>query len=122
MALKVDDYKDFEMFYELPKELFNNRFKGLSIGAKVLYAILSNKWKQSQEANLHDENGIYCVVSVDMLSKIMGCSERTISSYKKELRNYNLISEQRRFDSINKIYVKKYKDKKFYKEVKGENK
>jgi DnaD/phage-associated family protein len=105
MALKVDDYKDFEMFYKLPQELFDEHFKGLSIGAKVLYAILRDKWGQSQKNGWHDENGIYCNFSVKLLSEIMGCSEKTITSYKKELSNYHLISERRQFNSTNKIYV-----------------
>lgn len=105
MTLKIDDYKDFEMFYKLPQELFNEHFKGLSIGAKVLYAILRDKWGQSQKNGWHDENGIYCNFSVKLLSETMGCSEKTITSYKKELSNYHLISERRQFNSTNKIYV-----------------
>ena len=105
MTLKIDDYKDFEMFYKLPQELFDEHFKGLSIGAKVLYAILRDKWGQSQKNGWHDENGIYCNFSVKLLSEIMGCSEKTITSYKKELSNYHLISERRQFNSTNKIYV-----------------
>ena len=60
MVLKLDDYKDFEMFYKLPQELFDDCFKGLSLGAKVLYAILRDKWGHSQKNGWHDENGIYC--------------------------------------------------------------
>ena len=95
MVLKLDDYKDFEMFYKLPQELFDDCFKDLSLGAKVLYAILRDKWGQSQKNGWHDENGIYCNFSVKMLSDLLGCSEKTITSYKKELSNYCLISERR---------------------------
>ena len=105
MPLKLDDYKDFEMFYKLPQELFNEHFKDLSIGAKVLYSILRDKWGQSHKNGWHDENGIYCNFSVKLLSEIMGCSDKTITSYKKELSNYHLISERRQFNSTNKIYV-----------------
>ena len=114
MALKVDDYKDFEMFYKLPQELFDEHFKGLSIGAKVLYAILRDKWGQSQKNGWHDENGIYCNFSVKLLSEIMGCSEKTTISYKKELSNYHLISERRQFNSTNKIYVNRVSEAKRY--------
>lgn len=112
MALKIDDYKDFEMFYKLPQELFDECFKGLSIGAKVLYAILRDKWGQSQKNGWHDENGIYCNFSVKLLSEIMGCSEKTTISYKKELSNYHLISERRQFNSTNKIYVNRVSEAK----------
>ena len=114
MALKIDDYKDFEMFYKLPQELFDECFKGLSIGAKVLYAILRDKWGQSQKNGWHDENGIYCNFSVKLLSEIMGCSEKTTISYKKELSNYHLISERRQFNSTNKIYVNRVSEAKRY--------
>ena len=114
MTLKIDDYKDFEMFYKLPQELFDEHFKGLSIGAKVLYAILRDKWGQSQKNGWHDENGIYCNFSVKLLSEIMGCSEKTTISYKKELSNYHLISERRQFNSTNKIYVNRVSEAKRY--------
>lgn len=112
MVLKLDDYKDFEMFYKLPQELFDECFKGLSLGAKVLYAILRDKWGQSQKNGWHDENGIYCNFSVKLLSELMGCSEKTVTSYKKELNNYQLISERRQFNSTNKIYVNRVSEAK----------
>jgi len=112
MPLKIDDYKDFEMFYKLPQELFDECFKGLSIGAKVLYAILRDKWGQSQKNGWHDEKGIYCNFSVKLLSKAMGCSERSIIVYKKELNDYQLISESRQFNSTNKIYVNRVSEAK----------
>ena len=112
MSLKIDDYKDFEMFYKLPQELFDECFNGLSIGAKVLYAILRDKWGQSQKNGWHDEKGIYCNFSVKLLSETMSCSEKTITSYKKELNNYHLISEKRQFNSTNKIYVNRVSEAK----------
>ena len=112
MPLKIDDYKDFEMFYKLPQELFDEHFKGLSIGAKVLYAILRDKWGQSQKNGWHDENGIYCNFSVKLLSSAMGCSERSITAYKKELNDYHLITESRQFNSTNKIYVNRVSEAK----------
>lgn len=114
MSLKIDDYKDFEMFYKLPQELFDECFNGLSIGAKVLYAILRDKWGQSQKNGWHDEKGIYCNFSVKLLSETMSCSEKTITSYKKELNNYHLISEKRQFNSTNKIYVNRVTEAKKY--------
>ena len=112
MVLKLDDYKDFEMFYKLPQELFDDCFKGLSLGAKVLYAILRDKWGHSQKNGWHDENGIYCNFSVKLLADLMGCSEKTVTSYKKELNNYCLISERRQFNSTNKIYVNRVSEAK----------
>ena len=112
MGLKLDDYKDFEMFYKLPQELFDDCFKGLSLGAKVLYAILRDKWGQSQKNGWHDENGIYCNFSVKLLADLMGCSEKTVTSYKKELNNYCLISERRQFNLTNKIYVNRVSEAK----------
>ena len=114
MPLKIDDCKDFEMFYKLPQELFDECFKGLSIGAKVLYAILRDKWGQSQKNGWHDEKGIYCNFSVKLLSELMGCSEKTITSYKKELNDYCLISEKRQFNSTNKIYVNRVSEARRY--------
>ena len=112
MPLKIDDYKDFEMFYKLPQELFDECFNGLSIGAKVLYAILRDKWGQSQKNGWHDDKGIYCNFSVKLLSEKMRCSEKTIISYKKELNEYNLIFEKRQFNSTNKIYVNRVSEAK----------
>lgn len=112
MTLKIDDYKDFEMFYKLPQELFSEHFKGLSIGAKVLYSILRDKWGQSHKNGWHDEKGIYCNFSVKLLSNAMGCSERSITAYKKELNDYHLITESRQFNATNKIYVNRVSEAK----------
>lgn len=98
MTLKAEFYTDPEIFYELPKELFDDYFKESSIGAKVLYAILRFN-------GYRDELGIYCKLSVKALSEIMGCSEKSISRYKKQLSEYYLIVEQKQSNSTNKIYV-----------------
>jgi len=54
-------------FFQTPKALFNNpRYKGLSLGSKLMYSILRDRLDMSIENKWKDEKGyIYLIFSIE---------------------------------------------------------
>src|SRR4030042_4687189 len=84
-------------FFQTPKALFKNpKYKGLSLGPKLMYSILRDRLDLSIKNNWKDEKGyIYLIYSVEELSNILEAGIRSIIRYKKSLVEYRLIYEKR---------------------------
>ena len=84
-------------FYQTPKALFKNpKYKGLSLGPKLMYSILRDRLDMSIKNNWKDKDGfIYLVFSVEELSDILDAGVRSVIRYKKTLVKYGLIYEKR---------------------------
>jgi hypothetical protein len=84
-------------FYQVPKSLFNNpKYKGLSLGPKLMYSILRDRLDLSIKNDWKDEKGyIYLIFSVEELSNILDAGVRSVIRYKKILIEYELIYEKR---------------------------
>lgn len=103
-------------FYQTPKSLFNNPvYKGLSLGAKLMYSILRDRLDVSVKNNWKDENGyIYLKFSGEELLDLLEISKNTVTKYKKELVKYKLIIDKRIGQGkANIIYVLKPEIKKY---------
>ena len=97
-------------FFQTPKALFNNpRYKGLSLGSKLMYSILRDRLDMSIKNNWKDENGfIYLVFSIEELSKLLEINKETAATYKKQLVKHGLIIDKRLGQGkSNMIYVLK---------------
>jgi len=97
-------------FYQTPKALFkNSKYKGLSLGSKLMYSIMRDRLDLSIKNNWKDGRGfIYLVFSVEELSKILDAGIRTIIRYKKSLNKYKLILEKKMGQGKpNRIYILK---------------
>ena len=97
-------------FYQVPKALFkNHRYKGLSLGPKLMYSILRDRLDLSIKNNWKDEKGyIYLIFSVEELMNLLEMSNKIIIKYKKRLAKYGLIFEKRLGQGkANKIYILK---------------
>jgi len=97
-------------FYQVPKALFKNpAYKGLSLGAKLMYSILRDRLDVSVKNNWKDENGyIYLTYSLKELLDLLEIDEKTTIKYKKELVKYKLIVDKRVGQgNPNRIYVLK---------------
>ena len=97
-------------FYQTPKALFKNpKYKGLSLGPKLMYSILRDRLDMSIKNNWKDSSGfIYLVFSVEELSKILDAGIRTVIRYKKSLNKYKLIFEKKMGQGKpNRIYILK---------------
>jgi hypothetical protein len=84
-------------FYQTPKALFKNpRYKGLSLGSKLMYSILRDRLDISIKNNWKDENGfIYLVFSIEELASILEIDRKAVMRYKKLLVEYKLIIDKR---------------------------
>jgi len=97
-------------FYQTPKALFKNpKYKGLSLGPKLMYSILRDRLDLSIKNNWKDKNGfIYLVFSRDELSTLLEINKETVTNYKRKLVRYRLIIDKRLGQGkSNRIYVLK---------------
>jgi len=97
-------------FYQTPKALFKNpRYKGLSLGPKLMYSILRDRLDMSIKNNWKDEKGyIYLIFSVEELASLLGIDRTAVMRYKKKLVECNLIIDKRLGQgNPNRIYVLK---------------
>ena len=97
-------------FFQTPKALFKNpKYKGLSLGPKLMYSILRDRLDLSIKNNWKDEKGyIYLIFSVEELMNLLEMSNKIIIKYKKRLAKYGLIFEKRLGQGkANRIYILK---------------
>jgi len=97
-------------FYQTPKALFKNpKYKGLSLGSKLMYSILRDRLDLSIKNNWKDGNDyIYLIFSVEELSDLLEMDRTAIIRYKKKLVEYRLIIDKRLGQgNPNRIYVLK---------------
>lgn len=94
-------------FYQLPKFLFTDEFKGLSYGAKVLYALLRDRHELSVQNDWIDDKGdIYLIMSRDEMCALMDITLKTIIKFINELKEFELMDEDRRgLGKANIIYL-----------------
>ena len=97
-----------QRFYQLPKFLVHDeRFKGLSSDAKLLYAILRDRHELSLKNNWVDDDGYVFIIytRADMMNAL-GLSDKPITKAIKDLKKYGLIDEKRQgLNKPNLIYV-----------------
>lgn len=91
-------------YYKLYKELFTNeKYRELSINAKVTYSILANI---SNENIIDDKEQAYIENSRKITQDILGLSVNTISKIYSDLARYELIQEENsRFGKSNITYI-----------------
>ncbi|GAI99572.1 unnamed protein product, partial [marine sediment metagenome] len=103
-------------FYQTPKALFKNpKYKGLSLGPKLMYSILRDRLDLSIKNNWKDEKGyIYLIFSIEELADLLEINKETVTSYKRKLVKCKLIIDKRLGQGkSNRIYVLKPEIKEF---------
>lgn len=118
MPLQLDYYygKEAEQysFYRIPKILFTDqRFKGVSVEAKVLYGLLLDRMGLSVRNNWLDGEGrVYIIFTVADVMETLGCAEQKANKLLNELdsaKGVGLIERVRRgLGKPNVIYVKNF--------------
>ena len=78
-------------FYRVPRLLIKDeRFKGLSSDAKLLYGLLLDRMSLSMRSGwLDDQNRAYIIYAVDEMMEDLGCSKPTCLKILKELDSEN---------------------------------
>lgn len=101
-------------FYRVPRLLIKDeRFKGLSSDAKLLYGLMLDRMSLSMKNGwLDDENRAYIIYTVDAIMEDLGCSKPTCTKIMRELDSENgigLIEKKRRWlGKPDIIYVKNF--------------
>ncbi|EGQ4238854.1 DnaD domain protein [Staphylococcus pseudintermedius] len=99
-------------FYQLPKFLFEDEyFSKMSTEAKVMYALLKDRFELSRANNwIDEESNIYLLYTNKQLCKILQFGEQKIIKLKKELVKFNLLSQERvGLNKPNRLYLLKPK-------------
>ena len=101
-------------FYRVPWLLIKDeRFKGLSSDAKLLYGLMLDRMSLSMKNGwLDDENRAYIIYTVDAIMEDLGCAKATCVKIMKELdseKGIGLIEKKRRgLGKPDIIYVKNF--------------
>ena len=105
----ISDYQNSK-FYQLPQFLFTvPKYKSLSDGAKLAYALLKNRFEYSVQNNwIDDEGNIYFIFTNKELENIFCWGNKKVVRIKKELENVGLIDQvQCGLNKPNRLYLNK---------------
>ena len=112
--LELDYYygKEAEQFtfYRLPKALITDeRFKGISNNAKLLYGLMLDRMSLSKRRGwLDDDNKVYIKYSLNNIEEDLNVSRKTAGAILKELEGIGLIDTIQQTGVANVIYVKNF--------------
>ncbi|MBY5024562.1 conserved phage C-terminal domain-containing protein [Streptococcus suis] len=95
-------------YIQLPKWLFKEPYKRLSANAKLMYAMLFNRLSLSLDNSWHDTKGqVFMYFTNNEFCEELGCSEKTVTKTKKELKDVGLLQEERQgLNKPNRLYIK----------------
>ena len=90
---REDVYKN--KFYRIPQEFFkNDKYKKMSLAAKLLYGFLDDRTDLSLKNNWIDENGdIYLIFTRKEIQEMLCLSDKPVTAAFRELNKYGLIEE-----------------------------
>ena len=106
---KINETMEYS-FYQMPQELFDNeKYKNLSIEAKVIYSFLLNRMKLSKINHwINDQGEVYLIYTRKEIQNKLNLSDKPVTRAFKELRDINLIKEEKQgFGKPNLIYIGK---------------
>ena len=94
-------------FYQMPKFLFEGKFRKLSNDARVLYSLLRDRHDLSLVNNWVNEKGeVYLIYTRENMAEMLGCSIPTARKAINQLTEYGLIEEERQgLNKPNLIYL-----------------
>lgn len=98
------------LYYQMPQELFENeKYKYLSIEAKVIYSFLLNRMNLSKiNYWINNAGEIYLIYTRKEIQSKLNLSDKPVTKAFKELRESNLIKEEKQgFGKPNLIYIGK---------------
>lgn len=119
--LKLEDYIKYTSYVPVSKQLlYGKEYNKISIGARLLYQYIVDRWNLSKKNNkCNEKNEVYILFKQTELCNLMNVSNKTIKKYFDELIKYQLIYIQKQklgkpnkiylTDKINNLQSKKYK-------------
>ncbi|MCB5005397.1 replication initiator protein A [Streptococcus mutans] len=106
--ISLKQIQNAERFFRVPKQFFESSYyKKMSADAKLLYAILKDRFELSVKNNWIDEDGnIYFIFTIEEIANMIGCGKDKAIKLKKELKKYDLLEEVRQgLNRPNLIYL-----------------
>ena len=106
---KINETLEYS-FYQMPQELFDNeKYKKLSLEAKVIYSFLLNRMKLSKINHwINNQGEIYLIYTRKEIQNKLNLSDKPVTRAFKELRDIDLIKEEKQgFGKPNLIYIGK---------------
>ncbi len=83
-------------FFMFPKCLLTNEaFSGLSLQAKVLFALILDRLCLSEKNGWRDASGVFIYFKLSEIARYLGCSAPSAAKYLKELTKSGLITRKR---------------------------
>lgn len=125
--LELDFYygKESEQFtfYRLPKALITDeRFKGITNNAKLLYGLMLDRMSLSKRRGwLDEDNKVFIKYSLKSIEEDLNVSRKTAGSILKELEAIGLIDMIQQIGVANIIYVKNFVSEKRQNDCKQRN-
>ena len=98
-------------FYRIPKALFKDeRFKGLSSDAKLLYGLMLDRMSLSIKNDWLDElDRAYIYYTMESAMENLGCAREKCAKIMSELKTIGLIEKKRQgLGKPDRIYVKNF--------------
>src|SRR5574344_237053 len=97
-------------FYRLPKALITDeRFKGVSNNAKLLYGLMLDRMSLSKKRGwLDEDNKVFIKYSLNNIEEDLNVSKKTAGGLLKELETIGLIDMVKQTGVANVIYVKNF--------------
>ena len=98
-------------FIRIPKLLLlNPEFRGLSIQAKMLYAVLLDRMSLSVKNHwMDDQDRVYIIYQVEEIVQDIGFTKRKVMDVLTELEQFGLVARKRRGRGLpNYLYVKNF--------------
>lgn len=84
------------VFYQMPKFLFEGEFENLSNDARVLYSLLRDRHDLSIRNKWVNESGeVYLIFSRENMCDMLKLSKKTVIKAMNDLKKFNLIEEKR---------------------------
>ncbi|MDE8282480.1 replication initiator protein A [Erysipelothrix rhusiopathiae] len=83
-------------FYQVPKFLFTEEFKGLNSDARLLYGMLKDRHELSLKNKwLTDDGDVYLIYTRQEMMKMLGVSNKTVIKAMEALKEHGLLEEVR---------------------------
>ena len=98
-------------FIRIPKLLLlNPEFRGLSIQAKMIYAVLLDRMSLSVKNHwMDDQDRVYIIYQVEEIVQDIGFTKRKVMDVLTELEQFGLVARKRRGRGLpNYLYVKNF--------------
>lgn len=107
-AIKLSEIIKYQ-FYSMPKELFVDKYKDLSLEAKMIYTLFIDRLELSRKNNWVNENGeVYLIYPRNEIVEKLNLTDKPVARAIKELKSLDLIYEQRQgLGKPNLIYIGK---------------